>query len=226
MIGGILGLFALMFVVIVLGPRQEEVGSTEAELSDLEGWQQAPEHAIDVSPAKDPVFGPVDAPVTVVEYSDFQCPYCRESSGAFKYLVEKYDGQVRLVFKDFPLDASCNDSLGAQLHPLGCRAAAMAHCAHARGKFWEMHDAIFNLRDMTPQALEALPVELGLEGDAFSACLEDEVTLQAVKEDIEEGKSIGVNATPSLFVNGRLAPNYWNDALESIIDHVLASGSP
>lgn len=227
---GIGGLFALMLAVVLLGPREqivpEDVDSSAPELSDLEVWQQAPEHAIDVSPAKDPVLGPVDAPVTVVEYSDFQCPFCRESSGAFKYLVEKYEGKIRLVFKDFPLDTSCNDSLGGQLHPLGCRAATMAHCALARGKFWEMHDALFKLREMTPEALEALPGELGLESATFSACLEDEATLQAVKEDIEEGKSIGVNVTPSLFVNGRQAPNYWNDSLESIIDHVLASGSP
>ncbi len=227
---GIVGLFGLMLAVILLGPREQpvpaDVATAGPELSDLEQWQQEREHKIDISPAKDPVLGPIDAPVTLVEYSDFQCPFCRESSGAFKYLVEKYEGKVRLVFKDFPLDMSCNESLPEQLHPLGCRAAAMAHCAHARGKFWEIHDAIFGIADLTPEALDALPYELGLESAAFSACMEDEATLKAVRDDIEEGKFLGVTGTPSLFVNGRHSPNYWVDVLESIIDHILASGSP
>jgi protein-disulfide isomerase len=231
---GIGGLFALMLAVILLGPREQPASqetlpaepSAEADLSDVEQWQQAPERAIDISPAEDPVLGPPDAPVTLVEYSDFQCPYCKEASGAIKFLVEEYEGNVRLVFKDFPLDQSCNESVRAQLHPLGCQAAVMAHCAHARGKFWEMHDALFKLREMTPETLEALPGELGLKNESFTACVEDRSTLKAVRQDIAEGQSIGVNATPSLFVNGRFARSYFTDSLEAIIDHILASGSP
>jgi protein-disulfide isomerase len=234
MIVGIGALFGLMLAVILLGPRKQPASQPtgpaktppKADGSVLEQWQQGPERAIDVSPAEDPVLGPLDAPVTIVEYSDFQCPYCKEASGAIKFLVDEYEGRVRLVFKDFPLDKSCNESLRAQLHPLGCQAAVMARCAYAQGKFWEMHDALFKLRDMTPETLDALPGRLGLENESFAACVEDPSTLEAVRHDIEEGQSLGVNATPSLFVNGRRAPSYFNDSLESIIDHILASGSP
>jgi protein-disulfide isomerase len=108
---------------------------------------------------------------------------------------------------------------------LAARPPRWAHCAHLRGKFLEIHDAIFGIEDLTPEALDALPDKLGLASAAFSAYMEDEETLKAVRDDIEEGKSLGVAGTPSLFVNGRHSPNYWVDVLESIIDHILAPDS-
>ena len=149
----------------------------------------------DVSGAGRPSLGPASAPVTLVLFSDFQCPYCKKFSETVKEVVKNYPNKIRLVFRQFPL---------TNIHAQAQRAAAASLCAGAQGRFWEMHDQLFqnqsNLRD---EDLKNRAGKLGLNTADFDACMSSGRYSKQVEEDIRAGTAAGVEGTPALFVNGR-----------------------
>ena len=147
----------------------------------------------DVGADDDPFMGPQDAPVTLVEFSDFQCPYCRRVQSVLKRLMTAYHGQLKLVFRDFPL---------RQIHPEAQKAAEAAQCANDQGQFWQYHDRLFAVTELGVEALKQYAVELGLDAEGFNTCLDSEKYSQEVQKDIDDAIAAGVNATPSFFVNG------------------------
>jgi protein-disulfide isomerase len=229
-IGGLVGLFAL---VVFLGdpppppPPSEtasEGDSDEPERSNLELWQASFLQEIPVS-ERDYIRGPADAPVSIIEFSDFECPFCRIANTHLREVVERYPEDVRLVFKNFPLDMACNSDVAQQLHPYGCKAAVVARCASGDDAdfFWRFHDAVFDLEKLDDEALEKLASEMGADDEAFRSCVTGSDAFDEVREDIALARSLGVDATPTVFVNGRVTPSYQTDALSEVIDHILAS---
>ncbi len=148
---------------------------------------------VDVGADDDPFMGPQDAPVTLVEFSDFQCPYCRRVQSVLKRLMTAYHGRLKLVFRDFPL---------RQIHPEAQKAAEAAQCANDQGQFWQYHDRLFAVTELGTEDLKQYAVELGLDAEQFNACLDSEKYRQEVQKDIDDAIAAGVNATPSFFVNG------------------------
>ncbi len=139
--------------------------------------------------------GAAGAPVTIVEFSDFQCPFCKAAAATVKQVLDRYPGKVKWIFRDFPIET---------LHPDASRAHEAARCAGAQGKFWEYHDVLFERSPRQARAdLEQYAVELGLEAGAFAQCLDSRRHEPAVAADIQEGASLGVDGTPTFFVNGR-----------------------
>jgi protein-disulfide isomerase len=230
-IGGLVGLFAL---VVFLGeppppPPPSETASEgdvsdEPERSNVELWQAAFLQEIPVS-ERDYIRGPADAPVSIIEFSDFECPFCRIANTHLREVVERYPEDVRLVFKNFPLDMACNSDVAQQLHPYGCKAAVMARCASGAdaGFFWRFHDAVFELEKLDDEALEEVASGMGADDEEFWSCVTGSDAFEEVREDIALARSLGVDATPTVFVNGRVAPSYKTDALSEVIDHILAS---
>ena len=144
--------------------------------------------------AEDPSRGPGDAPVVIVEFSDFQCPFCQRANDTLEELFEQYDGQLRLVFKDFPLPR----------HTFAFKAAEAGYCAHEQGKFWEFHDRLFASRDtLDVTSLKTHASELGLVPDAFVTCLDEGRYADRVDRDLSIGRDYGASSTPTLFINGR-----------------------
>jgi len=140
--------------------------------------------------------GPDSAPVTIIEFSDFQCPFCARSAPLPRQLVERYPGQVRVVYRHFPIDS---------IHPRARAAAEASACAHEQGRFWEYHDALFaNARALEDADLERYAGGLSLDLGAFRACVAEGRYREAVERDLADGRSAGVSGTPSFFVNGRL----------------------
>lgn len=149
------GLGLLLVVVLLLrangggggGGGVEAAPDIEEEVSRMavERWERESVQDLGLS-EQDFALGPEDATVTIVEFSDFQCPYCRTSNVKTKTAFEDFPQDVRLVFKNYPLDTSCNDGIEQQLHPVACRAAVFARCAGRESpeKFWEVHDAMFS----------------------------------------------------------------------------------
>ncbi len=172
---------------------------------------------------RDYSLGEQNAPVTIVEFSDFECPFCRKMAPELKALINRYPGKVRLIYKNFPLDKSCNPNMERQLHDFACRAAVMARCAgkQGEGSFWSMHDALIKLGSFSDERLKSLPVELGLGISEFDACVEDPQTLARVVQDIEIGSQFGINGTPAFFVNGRPLRAPHIGALERIVKSLL-----
>ena len=142
----------------------------------------------------DHVLGPPHAPVIVVEYGDFECPNCKQAVTALKLLPKRFENQVCLVYRHFPLES---------VHPHAELAAEAAECAGGQGKFWEMHDLLFENQSHLKQAhLRSYAERLQLDMARFDAELTDHVYLQRVREHLESGRDSGVRSTPAFFVNG------------------------
>lgn len=152
-----------------------------------------------------PTKGKADAPVTIVLFEDFQCPFCKKLDGNVVMLQEEMKDKVRVAFKHFPMNKNCNDTpLQKSLHASACGSAAAAVCAHEQGKFWPMHDLMFrNNTRLKGKDLLEYAAEVGLDEGAFRACLQKPETMAKVKADSKEGGAGGVTGTPALFVNGR-----------------------
>ncbi len=152
-----------------------------------------PRREVAIAP-NDPVRGPATAPITIVEFSDYQCPYCARVTPTLDKLRAAYPDKIRFIFKDFPLPN----------HPQAPKAAEGAHCAGEQSKYWEMHDRLF----ANPQALDVDTIKqhattLGLDQAKFTQCLDSGKFADAVKAGMELGSKLGINSTPTLYVNGR-----------------------
>ncbi|MBF0589337.1 MAG: thioredoxin domain-containing protein [Magnetococcales bacterium] len=156
--------------------------------------------------------GPKKAPITIVEFSDFQCPYCRRAQGMLKELEKRYPGKLRFVFKHFPLPN----------HKLAPKASEASLCAGDQGKFWAYHDALFvDGADMSDKGLTKIAKSLKLNMATYNKCLSSEKHGRTVFDDIEEGRALGVSGTPTFFVNGMMMVGAVS--LDELIQLELAS---
>jgi len=162
--------------------------------------------------------GPADAPVTIVGFLDFQCPYCANVGKVIDDLEKRYGKSVRFVYRHYPLP----------FHKEAAKAAEASICAQQQGKFFEMHDKMFaNQRALQVADLKKYAGELGLNADAFGQCLDSGRAAAKWQADVQEGTLFGVGGTPTLFVNGRLLNAGANpEALSQAIDQELASVAP
>lgn len=150
---------------------------------------------VDVA-ATGPAKGPASAPVTIVEFSDFECPYCSRVNPTLAKVQEVYGDKVRIVFRQFPL---------VSIHPNAMRAGRASLCANEQGKFWELHDGMFaDQRNLAGDGLNAIAGRIeGLDLDAFKTCVDSGKYSDQMQRDIDEGSQAGVSGTPAFFVNGR-----------------------
>ena len=174
----------------------------------------APRQQIDVA-ANDPTQGSASAPITLVEFSDFQCPFCAQVVPTLKRVQQTYGDRVRIVWKDFPLTA---------IHPQAFGAAQAGRCAQEQGKFWELHDRLFaNQQTLQPDSLKAHAVAAGLDAGAFDTCLDSGKHAEGVQAQMDMATALGVGSTPTVFVNGRLVSGAQPyDVFARIIDEELA----
>ncbi len=151
--------------------------------------------------------GPATAPVTVVEFQDFHCPFCKSVQPTLAQLLARYGERVKLVYRDFPID---------RLHPQARRAHEAARCAHDQGKFWPYHDLLFaRAPRASPDELKTYAREVGLDMGAFEHCLTSRSHQAAVQKDVDDGTRAGVTGTPTFFINGR--PLSGAQPLESFV---------
>jgi protein-disulfide isomerase/flagellar basal body-associated protein FliL len=161
-----------------------------------------------------PALGPEKAPITIVEFSDFQCPFCGRAEPTVKQVMELYKDKVRLVFRDFPLPG----------HPFAQKASEAALCAHDQGKYWEMHDKLFaNQQQLELSSLKGYAKELGLNTGKFDKCLDSGSKAKDIEASTKAGMEAGVSGTPAFFVNGVLLSGAVPvDNFKAIIDAELA----
>ncbi len=168
-------------------------------------------YRLDVDPADGPAKGGVEATVTIVEWSDFECPYCKRVVPTLERLLDAYPEQVRLVFRHFPLVRS---------HPNAQAAAEAGVCAQEQGAFWELHDLMFEEQDaLSAEDLAAKAERAGMDAEAFASCVERPEVAQRVHADRRAGARLGVDGTPALFINGRpLTGAVGYEAIAEIVD--------
>jgi len=168
-----------------------------------------------------PSRGPANAPVTIVEFSDFQCPFCQRAKPVLDEIATRHPQDVRIIYRNLPLDS---------LHPRARASAEAAACAGEGNKFWEYHDKLFaNNRALGDDELRKYAAEVGLDAAAFDECVKSRKHASAVEADVQEAKKIGISGTPAFVVNGILLTGLQTaDALDVVIQEELgrnASGS-
>lgn len=148
-----------------------------------------------------PSRGSADAPVTIVEFGDFQCPHCGGMYATLKLIEEEYGDQVRLVFRQLPL---------TRIHPHAQKAAEASLCAFDQDQFWPYHDALFeNQAELDVDALKRRAGDLGLDLVRFTACLDSGEKANAVREDVDAAIEAGAYSTPTLYINGEMLTGNW-----------------
>jgi protein-disulfide isomerase len=168
--------------------------------------------------ATGPARGPADAPVTIVEFSDYQCPFCRRVEPTVKQVLERYGDRVRFVYRHFPLD---------RIHPQARGAAEAAACADDQERFWEFHDRLFaDGSQLDAKSLESYAGELGLDVPRFQKCVAEGRFRDLVERDAAEGRRAGVSGTPAFFINGvKLSGAQPLDQFVEVIDQELEGGA-
>jgi protein-disulfide isomerase len=171
---------------------------------------------VTVSTDGDPSIGPANAPITIVEFSDYQCPYCQAwYKQTFDQLMANYPGKIRFVYRDLPLPG----------HPESLPAAEAANCAGEQGAYWKFHDDLFSGQYPLGRAsYEQYASDLGLDTAAFTACLDDHHTQAEVKADAADAVRLGLNGTPSFVINGQILVGAQPfEQFKAIIDADLAA---
>ncbi|MFC1687038.1 DsbA family protein [Patescibacteria group bacterium] len=198
-------LFILVFtistflILIVQGIREIQRGEydfSDSFTQDISAESTDIERA-NVVTSDDPSLGPKDAKVTIVEFGDFQCPFCREVFPTVREVLSLYEGQIRYIWRDFPVSSE---------HPQAALAASAGECVAEQDvdKFWSFHDQLFiNQSDLSQEALIRYAQGVGVDVNDFSECLLEEKYLQEVIFDYNDGIAAGVTGTPTFFINGR-----------------------
>ena len=177
---------------------------------------QPPVVQVDYDPTR--VKGSADAPITIVEFADFQCPFCSKVQPPLNDVLAKYKGKVKLAYMDFPL---------SQIHLHAEVAAEASRCALAQGKYWEMHDAMFADQSKLDEAdLVKIAASLGMDHNSFESCLKSGKYKTVVQQDVQAGSHVGVSATPTFLINGEFLSGAHSDAdFIKIIDRQLSASS-
>jgi len=195
--------------------REEFLRSLRAQATVVVNLKAPPIQRIEVSVQGAPFKGGEKAAVTIVEFSDFHCPFCRRVIPTLTQLESRYGEKIKLVFRDFPIE---------NLHPGATKAHEAARCATEQEKFWPYHDKLFaGPPNSSPEFFKGLAKEVGLDAVTFETCLGSGKYQAAIKEDIAEGNRVGVGGTPAFFVNGRLITGAQPlEAFTRVIDDELA----
>jgi protein-disulfide isomerase len=168
-------------------------------------------------PLKDtPVRGRAEAQVLIVEYADYVCPYCRQLQPVLDRVLSEFKDDIRFAYKDAPLS----------MHASAQKAAEASHCAGAQGKYWDYHDQLVSAKQLDIASLKKRARDLGLDGASFDACLDSGAQAGRVQSSLAEANSLGLQGTPSLFVNGRLFSGLITyEQLRDVVSEELRSGA-
>ena len=175
--------------------------------------ESSPVYVGEISEGDNPVMGPQAAPIKIIVFSDFQCPYCASADQLIKELMQEYPDQIRFVHRDFPLEG---------IHPDAFNAALAARCAGEQDQYWEMHDALFlSQEDLSIESLNKQAEILNLDMDQFKNCLTTRKYENKILVDVQAGEKYGIHATPTIFVNGYQVNGADREAIINIIEDVL-----
>lgn len=213
-----LGFGAGASLLVVLAAAAWEANGARNEVDpDFEKWYTALPLADAMPPARHAKGG--DAPVVIVEFSDFECGHCAKAYREIKSALPRFGNDVKVVFHHFPLDPACNPEITSGGHRNACLAAMASECAAQQNKFWEYHDLLFeNQESLSRDSMLRFADELHLDRERFVQCLASDDTRRAVQSDIEAGERLQITSTPTMFFNRRMVRGALEgDALQSAI---------
>lgn len=212
-------LYAVYFIYQVITIRRQILSGSYnwkeyGEETSGAGGANVSTQTYNVATIDDPATGTASPKVTIVEFGDFQCPFCKKAFPIIRSVASRYSDSVRLIYRDFPLSGD---------HPDAELAARAGYCAQEQGVFWHWHDKAFqNQDDLSRVNLINLAVQSGADEEKFLVCLDSQIASEEVKEDIREGQAAGVFGTPTWFINGyRVAGVIPENILEKIIQGLI-----
>jgi protein-disulfide isomerase len=168
---------------------------------------------VEVANGSRPPLGNPKATVKIIEFSDYECPFCKKGEESVQQVMKEYGDRVQLYYRDYPLP----------FHKNARNAAIAAGCANSQGKFWEYHGKLFAMDELSPEKMRATAVEIGLDEAKFNKCFEDQEFKKQIEKDIEDGQGVGVSGTPTFFINGRVLSGAQPfEAFKQVIDEELA----
>lgn len=196
-VGGIILVFIILVFlsIIALSQRMKQGHNLPQNftLSNL-SLDNPPATSVKIETDDDPFFGPQQASLVIVEFGDFECPFCRQEFPIVRELMQLYP-QVKWIYRDFPV---------ADLHPFAQKAAEAGECAHEQNQFWPMYDKLFqNQEKLDINSLKFYAKQIGLKESEFNFCLNSNKYQTEVKEDLADGLALGVRGTPTFFINGK-----------------------
>ena len=196
--------------------KVDQIASRPAAPAAGGAGQIDPNRVFNIPIGDSPVKGPATAKVTLLEFSDFQCPFCSQVPAVVDEVLKAYPNDVKFVFKQFPL---------VRIHPQATPAAKASLAAHKQGKFWEMHDKMFaNQKQLDDASLKKYAQELGLDMAKFEADMNSPEVAKQVEDEMKLANTNQVTGTPTLFVNGKRAANRTFDGLKGMVDEALKKG--
>jgi protein-disulfide isomerase len=209
-----------LFLIVVIASgiyvvKQVQLINSGVTASSTE--EQLQTYLTAINGENDNSWGPSDAPITIVEFADFACPYCEASYASVKNIQENYSGKVRIIYRDYPL------------HDNSIFLALSARCAGEQGKFWQMHDVFFENQDKFNLSQEelatnipALAQTLGLNTDQFKTCLDNQKYYPKIKQDYDDGTYLQIQGTPTWFINNKMFTGAMDkEGLQTIVDGLL-----
>lgn len=165
-----------------------------------------------------PLFGTAGAPVTIIDFSDFECPFCQKAAFNLKPRLKEFQKDIAFYYFNYPLDKSCNPHMQRDMHLNACNAAKAALCAQDQGKFWQYHDKLFeNMPKFSADQLKGYAKLLGLNSTQFNDCMASEAPQKKILADIEAAKAIGLQGTPLVIVNGRILKDWFNPVVLKLV---------
>jgi protein-disulfide isomerase len=195
-----------------LGQGQKQILAKAPAAAAPRPPQEDPDKVYDIPVGNSYAKGPADAPVTIIEFSDFQCPFCAQAAALVEQVIEAYPKEVRFVYKNYPLP----------FHKEAMPAAKAAIAAGKQGKFFEMHDKLFeNYRSLSPDYYAKAAGEIGLDVEKFKKDMDDPATQALVDAEMKEAQAAGVRGTPTIFINGKKPQGRSFELYKGIIDESL-----
>ena len=205
---------------VVVVPQGEDQPGDPVNQQEQETEPTPEFRRYDVPEDDDPVWGPENAPITIIEFSDYECPYCRKwHVEVWPQLQAAYGDQIRLVYRDFPLTS---------IHSNATPAAVAANCAREQDMYWPFNEKLFDMKlNLGTVTYQTYAEELGMDMDAFNECLESDRYIAEVEADYEYAANLGIRSTPTFFINGiPVVGAQPFDVFQSLIDKELAGELP
>lgn len=222
--GLILGSF-LVPIVLLSSPENNLIPKSKA-LIFVDSILSTPKVSVKIDSSL-PSIGNINAPITIVEFSDFQCPYCRLGAINVNSLMNRFQNQIRLIFRNFPLNQNCNSMVQSVVHPAACEAARVAVCGFKQGKFQAVYETLFDHQSFlvaggTFNLVNKIP---GLNESQLRSCEASPEANILIHQDVEEARNLGIQSTPTFFVNGlkvegALPLSVWEILIDKILDQI------
>ena len=216
-----IGTFLLLTICLYVGLQIVSDNTAVDAEKIIAEYNEAPQQKIQVD-NNDPLWGPVNSPIEIITFSDFECPSCRYFFFTVAKLKNEYKNKFHIIFKHFPLSTTCNPGITNNVHPKACEAALAAEAARQQGKFWQFHDFIF-FSDLskTTQTFSSLASMLHLDTVKFEADRRGDTAKNRIAKTIQQGINLKVNGTPAVYINGRLVNDFRLKPMEILFEHVL-----